>query len=319
MMFYYEDLSCPVCGKAFTADDDIVVCPECGLPHHRACWRIDNRCHAHADHGTERQWSRESAAKETGRKATTPIEEPKNSQVCPRCFTKNAEFAEICSHCGQILHPANWSAVEENDRPREENYTPYRAPYDSRENRYSPVDRIGEYSAAEMAAVVGMNSDYYLPRFRLAASGEGGGWHWAGFLLGPLWLLYRKQYLLGTFMFIMQTLLSILTSILYLPMNSAQTSQELMEATVQVAAHPMFFPVWVLSSVLFVGRLLLGLRGSNLYYYHCTRRIRAAKAKYSDISSSELATFGGTSIGLILVLFVISMLVNSMVSALLLQ
>ena len=44
---YYEGLSCPVCAKAFTADEDIVVCPQCGLPHHRACWKSVGQCYAH--------------------------------------------------------------------------------------------------------------------------------------------------------------------------------------------------------------------------------------------------------------------------------
>ena len=35
---------CPVCGKSFTADDDIVVCPDCGTPHHRECYKTENKC-----------------------------------------------------------------------------------------------------------------------------------------------------------------------------------------------------------------------------------------------------------------------------------
>lgn len=50
-MISYTDLSCPVCHQPFKADDDVVVCPVCGAPHHRECYRKEGHC-AYADtHG----------------------------------------------------------------------------------------------------------------------------------------------------------------------------------------------------------------------------------------------------------------------------
>ena len=34
----YLGCECSVCRKPFAAGDDIVVCPECGTPYHRACY-----------------------------------------------------------------------------------------------------------------------------------------------------------------------------------------------------------------------------------------------------------------------------------------
>ena len=36
-MSNYTGCKCPVCQQPFTETDDIVVCPECGAPYHRAC------------------------------------------------------------------------------------------------------------------------------------------------------------------------------------------------------------------------------------------------------------------------------------------
>ena len=47
----YTGNTCPVCHKKFTADDDIVVCPDCGTPYHRACWPKEGCVHA-AQHGS---------------------------------------------------------------------------------------------------------------------------------------------------------------------------------------------------------------------------------------------------------------------------
>ena len=35
---------CPACGRNFDHDDDIVVCPVCGTPQHRACWDERGEC-----------------------------------------------------------------------------------------------------------------------------------------------------------------------------------------------------------------------------------------------------------------------------------
>lgn len=50
-MALYENNSCPVCGKQFQPGDDIVTCPECGTPHHRACYRELGHCAHQALHG----------------------------------------------------------------------------------------------------------------------------------------------------------------------------------------------------------------------------------------------------------------------------
>ena len=35
---------CFVCGQVFTDNDDVVVCPDCGTPYHRACWQKNGAC-----------------------------------------------------------------------------------------------------------------------------------------------------------------------------------------------------------------------------------------------------------------------------------
>ncbi len=47
----YQNKFCPVCKADFTVEDDIVVCPECGTPHHRECWFSTGKCANTALHG----------------------------------------------------------------------------------------------------------------------------------------------------------------------------------------------------------------------------------------------------------------------------
>lgn len=51
-MFLYENDKCPVCGECFKEGDDIIACPECGTPHHRACYNKANTCANARMHGT---------------------------------------------------------------------------------------------------------------------------------------------------------------------------------------------------------------------------------------------------------------------------
>ena len=47
----FEGIKCPVCNIEFKDGDDIVVCPECGTPHHRECYEKENRCFYDSRHG----------------------------------------------------------------------------------------------------------------------------------------------------------------------------------------------------------------------------------------------------------------------------
>ena len=38
----YTGKICPYCKTAFKPDDEIVVCSECDMPHHKDCW-IENQ------------------------------------------------------------------------------------------------------------------------------------------------------------------------------------------------------------------------------------------------------------------------------------
>lgn len=59
-----------------------------------------------------------------------------------------------------------------------------------------PVPRTTAPTEAELRAFVGPNADYYLNKWSLAQvrPGQGGGYNWPAFLLGGVWLPYRKLY-----------------------------------------------------------------------------------------------------------------------------
>lgn len=112
----YENTECVLCKKIFTADDDVVTCPECGSPHHRECWNINGRC-ANADkHGDGFVWKnplnveKPSALKGKSLRAQQlHFEEGmqgKNGErfaACPRCGHYNFENEVMCQKCRLML------------------------------------------------------------------------------------------------------------------------------------------------------------------------------------------------------------------------
>ena len=71
----YKGNTCPVCKQKFKEADDIVVCPDCGTPYHRECWKKVGVCVHQADHAAGFEWQPEFGpdAEKAAHEATCPI------------------------------------------------------------------------------------------------------------------------------------------------------------------------------------------------------------------------------------------------------
>lgn len=58
-MSLYTGCKCDVCGEKFTKEDDVVICPVCGTPHHRSCYTKTNNCVHEMLHEQKYEWSSE--------------------------------------------------------------------------------------------------------------------------------------------------------------------------------------------------------------------------------------------------------------------
>lgn len=310
-MYFYEGYRCPVCKEPFADGDDIVVCPQCGLPHHRACWATEGHCHLHHLHGTEEQWDRSKvagASPETGRSQSCVREERPTDQACSRCQTRNPQYAEFCQHCGAPLNNENaWSDVR-NSKTSCNEYQPFKTA------DCSPCADDGEgicgVSERDLTAFVGHKSSYYLPRFRrMARSGKSLSWNWAAFIFGPLWLLYRKMYGLGAIVILLELAQSVITEIVFksigLHITDDMGYSELYAAleTALTSSENLYFLIslWLISTIVFVTSIALTLYGNRLYRDHCCKTISRLREKTPDLTAGELATSGGVSIAVTII------------------
>ncbi len=148
---------CPVCGNDFNEDDDVVFCPECGTPHHRACWTKNGRCINENLHGSDDNIDVTYTKTKTERVKTPKVE------IMPAQGDNQDELSgENVAH-RNIEVNANTSI---NGKPT---------------------------YLYEIA--VKKNQQYYIPRFALEDKDvKVPSWNFIAFIAPLAWTLYRKMY-----------------------------------------------------------------------------------------------------------------------------
>lgn len=309
-MFFYEGLSCPHCHTPFREDDDIVACPQCGAPHHRACWKENGGCACADAHGTERQWSRERQEPA----AEAAKEEPKDTVVCAHCGADNSPYAEMCSHCGRELNARDWGGAETppfGSAPTGfGEYAPFHAVVPPL-GGVDPRAEIDGEAASDLAAVVAVNTVYYLPRFQCMANGSKTSWNWAAFFFPSLWTLFRKQYVVGGAVLVLKVLLSVISSTLMyryfasamqLSENYGAMADEMMRLLQSSeSAYLAGALISMLSVVALLINVLLGAFGNRLYMKQCLKTVRATRESYPEGYTAQLGLVGGTSAALAMI------------------
>ena len=221
-MTRYTGNHCPVCEQAFTDTDDIVVCPDCGTPYHRDCWKKVGACMHRSEHAAGFEWQ-----PEVGPEAVKAAHEA----TCPNCGTRNTPGAARCSHCGC---PLPRSDADSADAAKPEEQVPIYARDPSAVNNRSaapgphietysadreggiyrreigPEDTIDGIKAKDWAAYVGRSPMYYLMQFfRMSITNRKAAVCLSAFLFGPAYLFYRKMWKQGLLATLVMVVLSI--------------------------------------------------------------------------------------------------------------
>lgn len=181
----YTGYTCFHCQKPFQLDDDIVVCPDCGTPYHRGCWKETGHCTNLNLHETGGSW-----------KQTQPEPEPKQSEQrdtmtahCPRCGTAYPEGQPFCTHCGMILQDA-----EESDSSSYAWQNGASAPMDACCG-LDPEEQYEGERLEDIANFVQNNTLYYIPLFKkFRETGSKLSMNLISALVPPLYFANRKMW-----------------------------------------------------------------------------------------------------------------------------
>lgn len=281
-MAKYTGEVCPACNQIFTDDDDVVVCPVCGAPHHRECWFKTGKC-TFQDRHSAFVWKPENA------QSSTEDFNPKSTlgEICPNCGANNPPDTLFCPTCGM---PRNVKGTE----------TQFSNPYVKFEDPFKDVTVDG-VSSKDMAEFIQGSSYEYIRKF---SQKKHNGFNWAAFIFGPLWFLYRKMYKIGAAILIIIAVLSISFSN---PVNRyleefnevmqkaayAETDEELNAAAAQLdKLQTSTDAAWtnVCAAAMFAVSLCCGIFGNTAYRKYCVKSIKEAEASATGSQSEFYKT-----------------------------
>lgn len=293
----YTGARCPVCSRKFGERDDVVVCPICGTPHHRACYLEHGQCF-HTDwHDEGKSWpgttEQESSGQESGAE--------RDQLRCPRCGTQNPSSSLFCEVCGTQLVPLNPDSPKPADLPEDEGnpfqnvrfmpYNPFVNPFGG----LDPEETIEDIPVRDLAIYLGQNTHYFLPLFKHMSQPENRtSWNWGAFLFPQFYGFYRKMYLPSLFAFLILALLEIPGVLIMLHEFPAITSIQ----TLSVNWATLTSLQWVFSLLGWGVRAFFAAFANKLYRDHTLKRVRAIREQYADAPDyqEQLAAAGGVSL-----------------------
>ncbi len=171
----YKKYICPVCRNNFKEDDDVVVCPDCGTPHHRACWFENGKCFNHASHGKE-EIVFEKTEDKTDEKAEKITAEFSHVEGSVNEKAEDSDFVFKPNDPELAVNPSSTILIN------------------GREAFYYQIS-------------VRKNMKYYIPTFSLISDSKSKvfSWNVAAFFVPLAWSFYRKMYKLAAIMLAVYT------------------------------------------------------------------------------------------------------------------
>lgn len=189
--------NCPVCHKPFAKGDDVVICPECGAPYHRACFEEQGQCVFTSQHGNGFEYKPEGSTEED-----SSTRQGASGMLCPSCHTVNDASNIFCEKCGSPLHgkaPNNaYKSGQNPGGPGGFNPSSFGGGFGGGFAPFAMPNLAGEIEGVpkkDWAAYIGPSAPMYLMRMtQMKQRGGKMSFMLSAFFLGPFYFLYRKMW-----------------------------------------------------------------------------------------------------------------------------
>lgn len=300
-MTYFHNAVCPVCEQPLTETDDVVVCPECGAPYHRACYKKAGRCLYAEKHGAGFSY-----LPETGET------EEQQFVLCPHCGKGNPVDAAVCGNCGAPLPqqptedepPAPPKDTAPNPTPA---YRRTRAEVSPDTGKFRPVeddslhltlddendpmgqvraqlkegDTLDGFTVPEWLAYLGPSGPVYLFQFKQMDSNRSGrSFSLSAMLFAPLYFLYRKMWGWGIVALLCRLVCGLPDALLTLYEAGALQIPGLSLSLLNKASVGALYLGLALN-------IFWGIAASTLYRRQCVRRMGRIKLQYAQQPPAE--------------------------------
>lgn len=192
----YKKYKCPVCNKQFKDGDDIVVCPECGTPHHRECYKLTEHCVNQGLHKSGYSFI-------DSEKEKLKVEEQKETA---KSFEDEYSGDYYYSPDDDFVAQAKKEVQEKKQASTDSDNTDggfFSIPtIQVDESFYKMRGTIDGLSVSDIAATVRTNVSRFIQIFKKQSkTKKKAGWNWAAFFFGSFYLLFRKMYKQGVAFF----------------------------------------------------------------------------------------------------------------------
>ena len=299
---------CPYCGEKFVAGDDIVVCPKCGTPHHRDCYKEHSACANAEKHSENFEWK--GTVLHHNHKPEPEVSVSQDPVICENCGTENPGNSRYCLSCGaplqeEVHKSAREVSFEEFQKERERIFT----------ESFS-VDFEG-VSPKEAAVFVRSNVGYFLPRFAAFSKGAKFDTNFSAFIFSYFYLFYRKMYGLGLAVFAATSLLSIPTLLLDFQMVQEQYVESgMLSQIIWNVPHQEELAIYsiIASLLIWVIRIALMMFFNKLYYQKVISTIKKARPSLAEKDEKTISAFfrknGGTGLAVPLIFIALTFIAS---------
>ncbi len=286
--FRFLNEKCLVCNKTFKENDDIVVCPHCGTPHHRECYKDNTKCANHKKHSEDFRWEPTFVPFEEAEKTT------EDEVKIP--FTQSLNLEDL---------PPEISVAQFQDTL----FSTF------------PKELEDGVKTEDVAVFVRHESPKYIRQFQKVKDGKL-TWNWAAFFFAPYWFFYRKLHKLGVFFLALFILLS---SLSFLPpaikftetiydfemqveelTENIETDEEYETAVMnlyesvynEINENKTGLAIYTVQSLAnFAISVFIGLNANKWYYKHTLSQVKKISENETEKHKEKLFLTGGVAYG----------------------
>lgn len=266
-MSRFDNKLCPICRKPLTDKSDVVVCPECGTPHHRACYLALGHCGVEQYHAQGFEW-----------KGWLPGEEPPEPEKVS--LEKDQQSGDTFSDEHRAEYTAGQSGQPgQNDQSFMGGMDGQPMDIEEFLNRLQHQtmdDTRGEdgVSSKELSTFVGRSVMHYSQAFAAFRAPVQPGqkkrrifFNAAAGLFAPIHQFYRRMDLVGLAVLL-------LDFIYYIPaiLNAVGIGSTDVLSNIQLMA----------SGASFIVMILMCMFGDYIYYRFAVKRIQKIRMKFDD-------------------------------------
>lgn len=296
-MSKYVGHKCIVCELEFKAEDDVVVCPECGTPYHRSCYMSSGECVNKELHESGESWN---SSREKGNNEDSGPEPKK----CPYCEFVNKPHCIICERCGSPLvdelkrnmygqgdtqTDGNLNSGQGNDT-RGQRFT---FDYADKYCGFDPEEEFEAVKLKEISEFVNKNQIYYLPIFKkIKDTGKKISLNVISFFFPEIYFANRKMWFWSVLSIIISLALSF-PNMLYMLAYERMIGTTIAGIDLESVKFDLIYSISSYAALIF--KVLMLMFANYIYYRHTLNKIRRKKAVDELTDISELSRAGGTS------------------------